>query len=115
MSSRQVYTKFPSPLAGEGLGERGRFSLLAGWCCFPSKLGRIVQEQGRAQLGKSWGSAKHPDCSGFTIEELGLLKFDEMDLSEFLSDINPTEKIDYFLENAIERAGETSKGNNPDK
>lgn len=86
-----------------------------GWCCFPSKLGRIVQEQARAQLGKSWGSAKNPDCSGFTIEELGLLRFDEMDLSEFLDDINPTDKIDYFMENAIERATETSKGNNPDK
>ncbi|MDR0233572.1 MAG: conjugal transfer protein TraN, partial [Zoogloeaceae bacterium] len=26
-----------------------------GYCCFPSKLARIIQEQGRTQLGKPWG------------------------------------------------------------
>lgn len=58
-----------------------------GWCCFPSVLGRIVNEQGRAQLGKGWGSAKSPNCAGFTEDELQLLRFDEMDLSEFLSHV----------------------------
>lgn len=75
-----------------------------GWCCFPSKLGRIVQEQGREQLGKSWGSAENPDCSGFTLDELSQLKFDQMDLSEFLKDINPTARIEDFLKNATANA-----------
>ncbi len=35
-------------------------------CCFPSKLSRIVHEQGRPQLGIGWGDAKSPDCRGFT-------------------------------------------------
>ncbi len=71
-----------------------------GWCCFPSKLGRIVNEQGRAQIGKSWGDAEDPDCSGFTAEQLALLKFDEMDLSEFIADIVPSTKTSNY---AIDR------------
>ena len=71
-----------------------------GWCCFPSKLGRIINEQGRAQIGKGWGDAEDPDCSGFTTLELGLLKFDEMDLSEFISDIVLTTKTANY---AVER------------
>lgn len=59
------------------------------WCCFPSKLGRIVNEQGRVQLGKGWGDQRNPNCSGFTLEELGNLRFDLMNLSEFINDIVP--------------------------
>ncbi len=44
-------------------------------------------EQGRAQLGKGWGSAESPDCSGFTPDELGRLQFDKMNLSEIAADI----------------------------
>src|SRR5258706_11121214 len=36
-------------------------------CCFNSKLSRIVNEQGRTQIGKPWGGAQTPDCSGFTV------------------------------------------------
>ncbi len=57
------------------------------YCCYNSKLARIIQEQGRQQTGKSWGTAKNPDCSGFTIEELGSLDFERMDLGEFEADI----------------------------
>lgn len=57
------------------------------WCCFNSKLARIVNEQGRPQLAKGWGSAKTPDCSGFTPAQLQSLNFAAMDLSEFYSDV----------------------------
>lgn len=57
------------------------------WCCFNSKLARLVNEQGRPQLGKGWGSAKNPDCSGFTPEQLQSLDFAAMDLSEFYGDV----------------------------
>jgi conjugal transfer mating pair stabilization protein TraN len=63
-----------------------------GWCCFPSVLGRIVNEQGRRQIGKGWGNAKSPDCAGFTGEELQMLRFDEMDLSEFLATVTQNVK-----------------------
>ena len=60
-----------------------------GWCCFPSKLGKIIQVQGKRQLGKSFGDPKSPNCAGFTPEELQKLRFDEMDLSEFIHDVVP--------------------------
>jgi conjugal transfer mating pair stabilization protein TraN len=59
-------------------------------CCFPSKLARIINEQGRTQVGRDWGSAKAPACDGFTIAELEKLDFAAMDLTEFYADIVPT-------------------------
>lgn len=57
------------------------------WCAFPSKLARIIQQQGRAQLGIGWGSAQGPDCRGFTPTEMQQMDFSKMDLSEFYADI----------------------------
>jgi conjugal transfer mating pair stabilization protein TraN len=62
------------------------------YCCFNSHLARIINEQGRAQVGKGWGSdtARNPDCSGFSVAELQSLDFSRMDLSEFYAEITPT-------------------------
>ena len=60
------------------------------YCCFNSRLARILNEQGRAQLGRAWGGAQSPDCSGFTIAQLQALDFSRMDLSEFYAEIAPT-------------------------
>lgn len=62
------------------------------YCCFNSKLGRIIHEQGRVQLkvfqpDGAWGSAKSPDCRGFTPEEFQMLDFSRIDLSEYFADI----------------------------
>jgi len=59
-------------------------------CCFNSALARIIQEQGRLQIGKGWGTARTPDCSGFTVAQLQQLDFARMDLSEFYASIVPT-------------------------
>jgi len=56
------------------------------YCCFNSKLGRIIQEQGRAQLGIGWGSAKNPECRGFTPQELTSIDFANIDFTEFYAD-----------------------------
>ena len=61
-----------------------------GKCCFNSKLARIVNEQGRVQVSKAWGSGESPDCSGFTIAQLQSLNFAAMDLTEFYASIVPT-------------------------
>ena len=62
-----------------------------GECCFNTKLGRIIQEQGRPQLqafnGIGWGTAKKPYCRGFTADEFQALDFSKMDLSEYYSEI----------------------------
>lgn len=60
-----------------------------GYCCYNSKLARLINVQGRAQLGKSFGSAKTPNCSGFSPTELASLDFSLIDLSEFIADIKP--------------------------
>ena len=52
------------------------------WCVFGSKLGRIFQEQGRAQLGIGWGS-----CRGLTVAEIEAVDYDALDLSEFAADL----------------------------
>jgi conjugal transfer mating pair stabilization protein TraN len=60
-----------------------------GKCCFNSMLARIVNEQGRSQIGKGWGNGQNPDCSGFSIPELQSLDFAAMDLTEFYASIVP--------------------------
>ncbi|MGP1715687.1 MAG: conjugal transfer protein TraN [Methylophilus sp.] len=55
------------------------------YCCFNSPFARIMQEQIRPQLGKPWGSAKHPDCSGITIAQLSSVDFSKVDLGEWIS------------------------------
>lgn len=57
------------------------------YCCFNSRLGKLIQEQGRAQIGKSWGSGESPNCSGYTADELAQLDFSQMDMSEFVAEV----------------------------
>ena len=59
-------------------------------CCFNSMLARIINEQGRTQIGKTWGGAQSPDCSGFTVAQLQTLNFAAMDLTEFYASLVPT-------------------------
>ena len=59
-------------------------------CCFNSMLSRIVNEQGRTQIGKSWGSPGGADCSGFTVADLQRLDFSAMDLTEFYASLVPS-------------------------
>ncbi|MGR5283643.1 conjugal transfer protein TraN, partial [Photobacterium damselae] len=48
---------------------------------------RIIQEQGKKQLGLGFGSKKHPDCQGFTPEQLQHVDFSKIDMSEFYGDL----------------------------
>jgi conjugal transfer mating pair stabilization protein TraN len=57
------------------------------YCCFNSKLSRIINEQGRPQLGRSWGTAKDPDCRGFTADEFSKMDWAKIDMGEFVTDI----------------------------
>jgi conjugal transfer mating pair stabilization protein TraN len=59
------------------------------FCCFNSRLAKIVNVQGRAQLGRGFGTAENPQCDGFTVAELQSLDFSKMDLREFYAEINP--------------------------
>lgn len=50
------------------------------YCCFSSILARLVQVQGRAQLGIGWDGA----CRGLTVAEISSLDFSLIDLSEYM-------------------------------
>lgn len=52
------------------------------YCCFKSKLARIIQVQGRAQLGIGWGNKENPDCRALTLDELKRIDFTKIDFSE---------------------------------
>ena len=62
------------------------------YCCFPSKLVKIIQVQGKAQLGKGFGSPKNPDCGGLTVEELQKINFSEIKFNEVFEDIFKSQK-----------------------
>jgi type-F conjugative transfer system mating-pair stabilization protein TraN len=63
------------------------------YCTFDSKLARIVQEQGRPQIGRGFGSAKAPDCSAITPEEMQQMDFSQMDFSDFYDDMHDNTNI----------------------
>jgi conjugal transfer mating pair stabilization protein TraN len=68
------------------------------YCCFGSKLSRIIHEEGRKQLNISWGTPQNPNCRALTVDELQSLNFDKMDLSEIynelISKVNPQKLTD---------------------
>lgn len=59
------------------------------FCCYNSKLARIINEQGRPQLParRAWGDPRSPDCRGFTPDEFRAIDFSRIDLSEYIEDI----------------------------
>ncbi len=57
------------------------------YCCFPSKLARVIHEQGRKQLGIKWGKADKPKCRGLSLKEFQKIDFSKIDLSEVIDDI----------------------------
>lgn len=63
------------------------------YCCFQSKLSRILQEQGRIQLGKGWGTPKKPVCDGFSVFEFQQLDLSKMDFSEVYAEFVDAAKL----------------------
>ena len=58
------------------------------YCTFDSMLARIVQESGRPQLGLNFGSAKHPNCSALSPNQLQQINMENMDFSDFYEDMH---------------------------
>jgi len=57
------------------------------FCCFSNILEKIIQVQGRAQLGINFGCGGSPDCRGLTLEELERIDFSLIDFSEFAEEV----------------------------
>ena len=59
------------------------------YCCFNSILAKLINRQGKAQLGQGLGTARNPNCGGFTAIELQQLDLATMDFTEFYDSIHP--------------------------
>ena len=82
------------------------------FCCFGSKLARVLQENARSQLALAWGNPKYADCRGVTLEEISRLDFSKMDFSELYEDFAGNLPADYqerlgsFADRMSEKIGE---------
>ena len=63
------------------------------YCCFESKLTRILQEQGRLQIGKAWDKPKKETCKGFSIDEFAALDLSKMDFAEVYAEFVDAAKL----------------------
>lgn len=72
------------------------------YCCFSSKLVRILQQQGREQLGMGWDEPKEPDCDGFLIHEFQQLDLSRMDFTEVYSEFVEAARLPDEVELSIQ-------------
>ncbi|MEM2145329.1 MAG: conjugal transfer protein TraN, partial [Candidatus Jordarchaeaceae archaeon] len=86
------------------------------YCCFNSKIARIIHEQGRPQLSTfnyshNWGGSRKPNCRGFTPEEFQALDFGKIDFSEYIEDIEREvkSKFQQIEQDIYKRMKETTK------
>ncbi len=56
------------------------------YCSFDGTLARIVQEHGRPQINKGWGTPQNANCDGFSVEEFERLDLSDADFSDFTDD-----------------------------
>jgi conjugal transfer mating pair stabilization protein TraN len=64
-----------------------------GYCCFNSRLAKIINQEGKRQLGRGNGSGSGPDCSGLTPEDFRFIDMSRADpaiWNEFIEQIAPT-------------------------
>jgi conjugal transfer mating pair stabilization protein TraN len=76
-----------------------RFITKRSFCCFNSSLARIIQEQGRAQLGLGWWdegkSKKEPNCRALTLSEIQRIDFSKIDFSEMYEALQNRAQADF--------------------
>ena len=55
------------------------------YCCFNTPLARILNQQIRPQLGRDWGEAQSPECSGIDIRDFARVDWNQVNLDEWLA------------------------------
>jgi hypothetical protein len=56
------------------------------FCCFGNMLDKVVQVQGRKELGLNFGSGGSPNCRGLTFTEMQRIDWEQVDFTEFIED-----------------------------
>ena len=77
----QVGTYCAEKLAGVCIRKKTSF------CCYGNKMARLIQQNGRVQLGIGFGAPDAPNCSGLSTDELSRVDFSRIDFSEIYEDI----------------------------
>ncbi|WP_179506813.1 MULTISPECIES: conjugal transfer protein TraN [unclassified Sphingomonas] len=72
------------------------------YCCYGSKLVRILNEQGKAQLGMQWGTPKEPDCEGFLVAQFQQLDLSRMDFREVYAEFTDAAKLPSEIDLSIQ-------------
>lgn len=83
------------------------------FCCWGNMLDKVIQVEGRKQLGMNFGSGGSPNCRGLTLDELQRINFDLIDFTEFIEDF----KVKFFGNYKSPTAGDLElrvKGSMPD-
>ncbi len=80
------------------------------YCCYGSKLARIIQEIARQQLGISFGTAQSPNCGPLTADQLSRINFDTPyargKLSEILGDVQASAEQKFqAVQEAVSKLG----------
>jgi conjugal transfer mating pair stabilization protein TraN len=60
------------------------------YCCYTSRLAKIINQKVRLTSAMAWGSAEKPQCGGFSVAELQALDFSKLDMTEFYAEIVPS-------------------------
>ena len=55
------------------------------YCCYPNVLSKTIQIGARKQLGKDFGTAEYPNCSGLTLDDIQNIDFSKIDFTEFFN------------------------------
>lgn len=85
------------------------------FCCFGNMLNKVVQVEGRKQLGLNFGSGGSPNCRGLTLAEIKELDFSQMDFSEFINELMIKFTGSYVAPNAQELGGSIERHMNIQK
>lgn len=75
------------------------------YCCYNSKIAKIINVQGRAQLGMGWGDTHSPSCNGFTVDQLKAIDFSKIDFSEFIGDVMAAVDTSHLKEDLLKMQG----------
>lgn len=90
---------------GEYCSEKALFvctTMRKSYCCYQSKLARVIQEQGRAQLGLDFGSPQSPTCTGFTVDQFSKLDLSKMDFAEVFADFTSAVSLPASLQTSAQ-------------
>ncbi len=81
-------------------------------CCFKSKMSKIINVGGKAQLGIGWGDIKYPNCRPITLEEIRKIDFSVLDFSEMFADMeNKARSKISATQDALKNKMKDSQGN----